>query len=390
MKIRVVPVMIFVALQCGVLGGCGEEASDDAVVPQGVCPSAYSPILPALTGPYCVGERLMALRDPHRDEPFTSDPGDYREVLVHLFYPIDQGTDGEPAPYVTEQATLDWLITLAPPGDYENFDSNSLLDAPLASGRRAFPLLLLSPGLGVVTELQTTMAENLASHGYVVAAINHPYVSGMTTFPDGRAVPQDPRLAALNLPFLTERFPILVTDQMFVLDRLETLAADDPMWRNRIDFDRVGSLGHSLGGATAAAICLADPRVRACINYDGQFFGDILTEGTDKPLMVMLSEGSPLPNLSAVIAHHTGPLHTVQVTGAFHNGFATDIGIVNGHFAPSFPNWALVGTMAPERLVALTNAYNLSFFGVYLQDHPLTELTDLTRSFPEARFETPS
>ena len=94
-------------------------------------------------------------------------------------------------------------------------------------------------------------------------------------------------------------------------------------------------------------------------------------------------EGSESALLSDVIAHQTGPLYTVAITGALHLGFATDIGIVNGHFAPNYPNEVRVGTMEPHRLIEITDAYDLAFFDVYLRDHPLTQLTELPSVFPE-------
>ncbi len=59
---------------------------------------------------------------------------------------------------------------------------------------------------------------------------------------------------------------------------------------------------------------------------------------------------------------------------------------MNNRFAPTFPNETLVGTLAPLRLIEITNAYNLAFFDVHLGGAPETELTGLAERLPEVRF----
>ncbi|MGW4698800.1 alpha/beta hydrolase [Streptomyces sp. NPDC004285] len=59
-------------------------------------------------------------------------------------------------------------------------------DAPLAPGLRDLPLVVLSPGFTRPRATLTSIGEDLASHGYVVVAIDHTYETAATTFPDGR------------------------------------------------------------------------------------------------------------------------------------------------------------------------------------------------------------
>ena len=62
--------------------------------------------------------------------------------------------------------------------------------AVLARGRS--PALLFSHGGGEARETYTTQLADLASHGYVVAAITHTFDSVLAVFPDGRHAPMVP------------------------------------------------------------------------------------------------------------------------------------------------------------------------------------------------------
>ena len=47
-----------------------------------------------------------------------------------------------------------------------------------------------------VVALLAAIAEELASHGYVVVGVNHTYESAVTVFADGRVVPMNPDAVA--------------------------------------------------------------------------------------------------------------------------------------------------------------------------------------------------
>ncbi len=59
----------------------------------------------------------------------------------------------------------------------------------LGLGDTALPVLLFSHGLGTYRSQSTFQVEELASHGYVIAAIQHPYDSTFTLLRDGTGVP---------------------------------------------------------------------------------------------------------------------------------------------------------------------------------------------------------
>ena len=51
-----------------------------------------------------------------------------------------------------------------------------------------WPVVLFSTGYGIERQLYTGLVEDLASHGYVVVAIDHPHDANIVSFPDGHTV----------------------------------------------------------------------------------------------------------------------------------------------------------------------------------------------------------
>ena len=146
----------------------------------------------------------------------------------------------------------------------------------------------------------SALAEDLASHGYVVVGFDAPYRTGVVVFPDGRMMRRTPE----NNPDLCENqeqaqqarcvnkvLTAWTGDIAFVLDRLERLNTSDPSGKftARLDMARVGVFGHSFGGAQAAQFCSQDSRCKAGIDVDGSLHGIVIQAGIRKPFMFLLS-----------------------------------------------------------------------------------------------------
>ncbi len=173
------------------------------------------------------------------------------------------------------------------------------------SGKQArYPLLLYSPAWDGVRTDNTFHAEELASHGYIVVGMDHPYGSEVTIFPDGRIIHSK---LVLGAPFSSaaaeEKFVqtveqevrIRADDAISVIAALERWNADDPsgMLTGRIDLDRIGIFGFSLGGAVAAQACWLDRRFKAGINMDGLIAAESARDGPGAPFLFLLG-GIPL------------------------------------------------------------------------------------------------
>src|SRR5688500_3898938 len=229
---------------------------------------------PDPTGVHAVGKDARLLQDASRAEAATAAPGDHRQVRVVAWYPAVTGT-GDPAAYVegldrigdglVESGAIDGFARAG----LDLVTTTARHDATVATTSETYPVVILSPGNATNVEFYGALAEELASHGYVVMGLDHPFQSAAVALGDRVATysgdaPMN-QAEAVTRGRIDER----VADIGFVLDRLETDAAGFDTLAARLDLDRVAVIGHSNGGLAAVQVC-DDPRVSACANLDGQ------------------------------------------------------------------------------------------------------------------------
>jgi hypothetical protein len=229
-------------------------------------------------GRYPIGLRTLHLTDPGRADHWM--PDRRRELMVSLWYPAFPV--GERAEYMTaaeSEATVEGLGLDLPPDTLRRVGVHSRKNAPaLPATGRGWPLVLLSPGAGNSRTTLTSVAEHLASSGFVVAAIDHAHEANNVEFPGGRLLqclacqaPGEPWPAALENR---------AVDVSFVLDEL--LERRTP----GIDRSRIGMAGHSAGGGATALAMAADQRIKAGVDLDGPFFKSVDLE---KPFALLTS-----------------------------------------------------------------------------------------------------
>ncbi|MGH3202748.1 MAG: hypothetical protein ACRDOA_05820 [Streptosporangiaceae bacterium] len=148
----------------------------------------HTPYLPEPTGPRPVGTTSLWLTDVSRPDPWAAGVS-ARELMVSVWYPAT-ASDGQTAQYMTPAESELQLtsrdITGVPPDALSAVRTNAVTDATPEGRQRALPLVVLSPGFTNARSALTALAEDLASHGYVAAGIDHTYESFATAFPDGR------------------------------------------------------------------------------------------------------------------------------------------------------------------------------------------------------------
>jgi predicted dienelactone hydrolase len=259
--------------------------------------------LPAPTGPFAVGRSTYFWTDAARSEPQTDDPQDHRALRVDVWYPAAAGSQEPHAPYFDDLKALGIRASL-----FRFTKTHARTGAPLAEGTARFPVILVSPGMGSNGFQYTSLVEELVSHGYVVATIDHPFQSWVIVYPDGRKVsvahtpkeaPSDP---AQGLARYRESVAARSADLRFALDQLALLdrGQGDPRFAGRLDLQRVGVLGHSIGGVAAAEACHDDARFRAAANLDGHaaslpFLLDAEGRGPQQPFLE-ITDGNAQPS----------------------------------------------------------------------------------------------
>lgn len=248
--------------------------------------------LPKPKGQYSVGTTVLHLTDTSRKETITDEPDDYRELMIQIWYPSQPTKNPKTFPYIPDQRVLQIMKDEKYYGldsntidEWKNLRTNSVLDAPVLNKNTQFPLLLFSHGLGVSRLHYAMFAEELASFGFIVVTIDHPF-SGVTILPDGRpiSISKDKRLKQWSPEVGGQIVEDFAKDALFIFNQLL-----HGKYATNIDSKRIGMLGHSIGGATALEVCRIDNRFKACANLDGAPFGVIRKEGVKKPSLIMRS-----------------------------------------------------------------------------------------------------
>lgn len=319
------------------------------------------------TGAYEVKEVSAILVDESRTETFETD-GSKREVPVHIYYP-----------------------------DIEN------------AGKNSFPLVIFSHGAFGYYQSNTSTYMELASNGYVVISLDHPYHSFFTEDIEGKLITVNPNFlqevmivneedtAEEEILELSHKWlEIRTADINFVLDSVEiakTEGCDSDVWfiepeemENEIvkvlaatDVDKVGLMGHSLGGAASVTIGREREGIDAVIDLDGTMLGEKLSyengeyqfyeEPYPVPLLAIdneehYKEGNVAGKLyvnTEVLENAVDSRHTYFV-GSGHMNF-TDLPL----FSPVLASLLGTGTIDETKCVETMNEIVLDYFEFYLK-----------------------
>ena len=368
------------------IGSMGTSA-DPGDAPAGPGPA---PCLPEPTGPCPVGIMSLWLTDTSRPDPWVAGVN-ARELMVSLWYPATP-SGGRRARYMTPAESELQLtgrgITGVPQHALSTVRTNAVSDATPAGRQRSLPLVVLSPGFTNPRSTLTALAEDLASHGYVVAGIDHTYESYATAFPDGRVttcLAREARRSGRGEKVVAGR----AADVSFVLSEL---TGAHPPWQGAalIDPSRMAMAGHSAGGAAAIAAMLADSRIRAGIDMDGATHAPIPDDGLSHPFLFLGKQSNYTPGTpgkkSAVITWErdwkllTGWKRWLVVAGAVHASF-TDLALLADQIGLD-----IGAGLSGARSLDITRAYVRAFFDQHLRGRPQALLDQPSPRYPEVTF----
>jgi dienelactone hydrolase len=362
-----------------------------------------TPYLPEPTGPYPAGTTSLWLTDTSRPDPWAAGVN-ARELMVSVWYPaVPAG--GPRARYMTPAESGLHLtsrgITSIPPDTLSTTRTKAVSDARPAGAERSLPLVVLSPGFTNSRSSLTALAEDLASHGYVVAGIDHTYESHATAFPDGRVTTCLAREAPGrgNEEVAAGR----AADVGFVLDEL---TGAQPAWPGAglIDPSAMAMAGHSAGGAAAIAAMLADSRIRAGIDMDGATAAPIPGEGLSRPFLFLGKQSNYTPGSAGAVTPGTrewkmrrGAVTTWERDWELLTGWKRWL-VVAGAVHASFTDLALLADQAGldigadlsgARSLDITRAYVRAFFDQHLRGRPQALLDQPSPRYPEVTLCSP-
>lgn len=365
---------------------------------------------PAPTGPHGIGTVTYHWVDADRPEILGHASRDRRELMVQIWYPAHQMPGAPRAPYLPQADAVGPALAsflgvdaaaLAPLGDVI---SNAVELAPPAHDEPPHPVVIMLVGIkGSYRQLHTFQVEELVSHGYVVVALDQPYVEAVVVFPDGRKVRYDERWDPTRREFLYAHIPYVAEDVSFVLDRLAALATEpDFLLSGQLDLDRAGLIGHSFGAVLGSEACRVDPRLRAALLEDAFLPGSVVDAGLEQPAMFITRDaetmrlerrtagGWPetdiaetLGTMRRVYETLPGEGYWVEVPGMFH------LDMTDAPMLSRLVPWpGLSGPIGGDRAHGIINAYSVAFFDQTLRGLSSGLLDGSPERFPEVVFES--
>ncbi|WP_432519272.1 alpha/beta hydrolase family protein [Kineococcus sp. SYSU DK006] len=339
--------------------------------------------LPVPSGPAAVGTTVLEWVDEGREEEATPAPGDHRAVVVQLWYPAADSQD-RGAPYLGRDEREAGIVAAGAAAlyglpafvldDAARGRSGAVAGAAARAGAERWPVVMFSPGLGGLRTQNTAWAQELASSGYVVAALDHPHDSAAVVRDDGSVVRSS--IAASGDEAEDDRraegwAQVRAADLRFALTALEELdrgrRGGAPMLEGRLDVRRAAVTGHSLGGAAALLAAAADERFAAAVDIDGFPRG-----GADDPhpqpvLALVAGRGTGDADADRAYAaaleevlHGAAPGYRLTVPGAAHLTF-TDA----PWYLPPVPS--LTGDLGREQAHRVTAETSRSFLDAVLR-----------------------
>lgn len=317
-----------------------------------------------------------------------------RNLVVQAWYPAEPGTSGRRAGITSRvdlQESAFASFTGLPRPLFDNLRlvrTHAVEDAVIAGSGTRFPIVLFSHGpLGANRSQSVFQMEALAGRGFVVVAIDHTGYASTTIFPDGHAVPPDPRAAwpVFVDARSTDMLETWVADVRFVIDRLQWLddGHPDTHLKGRLDLSRIGYLGASFGGSVVVQALLEEPRIKAGVAEDGKpYFSDSTLTSLRRPLMYMqsaepyiatsdaqlarwgltatqfrIAEQDHYARLMQLFANAKGPIYNVYIRQTNHVTFS-DLYLIIG-----LPDVHLMNIRRAHRII---NDYSIAFFERFL------------------------
>ncbi|KAI0891203.1 Alpha/Beta hydrolase protein [Annulohypoxylon nitens] len=335
--------------------------------------------IPKLTGSFNVGTTVLEVIDYTRQDPWVKTPQP-RDLIISLFYPTNEPPYSKPLSMQEYECRP--AVQLPPPvatylekhyavpnGSLHDIVTRACLDAPIAHPFR--PLLLFTPGFQSSRLMYSDILTEIASYGWIVGSLDHPYETGIVEYPDGRVVYGLPLNDSNST--IVKNIDIRTADVVSVLNALSNSSVTDKIpgfygrgpLASRLDTNRVGVFGHSLGGATALSVVANDTRFVVGANSDGSYWEPEIRRGTAAPFMALTAKGHDRTNDQSwtdAWPHLRGFKREYSVRGAKHNDF-TDIPLILQLWAYGIPpNSGELGTINGTRIMAIQRAYLTSLF----------------------------
>ncbi|OTA33598.1 hypothetical protein BTJ68_05253 [Hortaea werneckii EXF-2000] len=301
--------------------------------------SAAGYVVPHPPGKYNVTLTTGPLIDHNRQDPYSPEPIP-RALMLSVFQPA-QCTHTFPVKYMPNKTA-----------EYQGPFLEQLFNISVDLSP-----LFLEAVYPVNRFYYNYLASAIASEGFTVITIDHPYDANIITYPDGDTVYTNSSILETPSWDLIPR----AEDASFVIDQLSNATAMGELIPSRgpraFPVDRVAMFGHSAGGGAAMVAASRDSRIRSAVNWDGPILGSLSLSGMSQPALFIAREDVTYDNWPGAWSQLEGPKLAFRIANTTHQSFsdAPTLFEAAGQDLKRFAD--LLGTIPPEEMVRLLICY---------------------------------
>lgn len=366
--------------------------------------------LPAPTGPFAVGRAVYDWTDADGVDPLAPAPNTKRELLVWVWYPAERRASDKIADYLPQQLSEQvarqsgFVFGQLLSRDRAKVHANALNDADISAQHSTYPLVIMRAGASLEVWNYSALAEDLASHGYVVAGIDAPYRAFNVVFPDGRVftrLPQNNPELCLDMrgtqrdDCISRILNAWTSDIRFVVDHFGKLQSSESAGKfaGRVNTAHVGIFGHSFGGAQTAQFCSDDARCQAGVDIDGEIEGPVIHNGLHQPFMILLSDHDREhdSDKEEILANfHTlystvpdGEREFLWIRGANHYLFGEGGALIRNHIVIRALRMFGIVRIDPRQQLAATSYCLRQFFDRFLMGDAKADINLPNPAYPQ-------
>jgi hypothetical protein len=227
-----------------------------------------------------VGRIVKLLIDGDRRETLSS-VDEERKVIISIFYPIDSSWNPDRQALYSdlfkpsqERFINAWIGKGVDEAYIRSLNTNIYNDAPADLVDNKYPVILYSPGCTFDRDSAVFVIEKLVNEGYIVITIGALYETEFTILPNGEVIEMAETLNKDNYTYdeWYELTDIRKKDIIFILNQLDNLNNTDLLLKGKLDLDKIGIMGFSLGAVSVFEVAAEDKRIKAVVLFEGCMF----------------------------------------------------------------------------------------------------------------------
>ncbi|MBN1819497.1 MAG: hypothetical protein JXR31_10355 [Prolixibacteraceae bacterium] len=363
--------------------------------------------LPKPSGKFLTGVDYLSFIDQNRKELFDNTGKNKREITVKFWYPADEKKETEL--YLEDP---EFIINNFPFSEsYKSLKTNSCRGIPVSHKESKYPVLIFSHGWGEHFSQNTILMEELASHGYIVFSLAHHYECKFSIYPNGRIITLNPESTRFQqiiqeqqnpeamevfgkmgtastdderldifvqsnriMPTLLVESPrYWAEDISFFIKQLQEINNSNNVLRNKLDLEKIGVFGMSMGGIASGEVCTDNLNIKAGASLDGGLYGSLTDNNLNVPFLFINTQRY-LGYGNLFVCKSDTDCYSITIKNSDHYNL-TDYGIFQAE------NQVMLGTIDPYIPVKLLNNVIVDFFDKYIKGISTINMKDCINKF---------